>query len=283
MVTMNDQKVSMDFLNRFLFDARHPQLVIQCALLIFLIIWSDFSPQIEVVALIIGATLLTQFIFFKIFKIPSKDYRSPLATSFSLALLFKANIIWLYPLAGMVAMATKFLIRWEGKHVFNPSAAGIVLGLLLFPNHVWVSPGQWGSAALLGLVLVCLAAIVLSRSKSSDIALFFLGSWIFLLFARALWLGDPLSIPIHNLQSGALLIFAFFMLSDPMTIPNRRLGRFIFAALVAGLAFTLQYGFQIREALFYALFFISMMTPVLDYFFKGHRYRWKIFEGKNHD
>lgn len=273
----------MKFIRQFLLDARHPQLIIQSILLIFLIIWSDFAPRIEVIALTIAATLLTQFLFFKFFKIQSKDYRSPLATSISLSLLFKANIIWLYPLAGIAAMAMKFLVRWDGKHIFNPSAAGIVLGLILFPNQVWVSPGQWGSAALLGLVIVCLAAIVLNRSKTGDISLFFLGSWIFLLFARALWLGDPLSIPIHNLQSGALLIFAFFMLSDPMTIPNRRLGRFIFAIAVSGLAFTLQYGFQIREALFYALFFVSLMTPLLDYFFKGHIYRWKTCEGKKHD
>ncbi len=273
------EKISL-FLTDFLKDARHPQLIIQASLLVFLIVWSDFAPRLEVIALTIGATILTQFIFFKIFKIPSKDFRSPLATSISLSLLFKANIIWLYPLVGALAIATKFLIRWKGKHVFNPSAVGIVLGLVLFPDHVWVSPGQWGSALLLGFTLLCLAAIVLNRAKSSDIAFFFLGSWVLLNFVRALWLGDPFAIPFHNIQSGTLLIFAFFMLSDPMTIPDRRLGRFIFALAVAGLAFALQYGFQVREALFYALVAVCTMTPVLDYFFKGHRYRWKTVEGK---
>ena len=273
-------KFKDNIIGRILADARHPQLIIQASLLILLVVWSDFAPRLDAVIFTICAAIITQFIFFKIFKIPSNDYRSPLATSISLSLLFKANIIWLFPLVGAVAIASKFLIRWQGKHVFNPSAVAIVLGLIIFPNNVWVSPGQWGSALLLGFTLLCLAAVVLNRSKSSDIAFFFLGGWFFLNFARAIWLGDPLSIPIHNIQSGTLLIFAFFMLSDPMTIPNKRLGRLIFALAVAGLAFLLQYGFQIREALFYALVGISMTTPLLDYFFKGHRHRWKTSEGK---
>ena len=260
----------------FLADARHFQIMTLSALLILLIAWSDFAPRLEVVVLTVGATLLTQFIFFNFLKIPSMDMRSPLITSLSLCLLFKTNLIWLYPLAGAFAMATKFLIRVDNKHIFNPANAAIVLGLILFPSHVWVSPGQWGSAIWLGFALLCLAIIVLNRTGRADMALFFLGSWFFLLFARAIWLGDPLSIPLHNAQSGALLIFAFFMISDPMTIPDHRLGRFIFAFGVAGLAYILQYVLQLREAVFYALFVVCMTTPVLDYFLKDRRYHWKI-------
>lgn len=268
-------------LKQFLSDARHIQLSIQFLLLCVLFLFSDFAPSIAVILLTIGATLLTQFFCFRILKIPSTDYRSPLASSLSLVLLFKANLLWLYPLAGVMAMLSKFTLRWRGKHLFNPSAAAIVFGLLLFPDYVWVSPGQWGSAILFGLLLACLAALVLNKSKTADISLFFLAVWAVLLFGRALWLGDPFSIPMHNLQSGALLIFAFFMLSDPMTIPNTRVARFIFASGVAGVAFMLQYGFQIREALFYALFLVSFATPILDYLLKGHRYQWKVSEVKN--
>lgn len=255
-------------------DARHFQIVTLSILLVLLLVWGDFAPSLTVVALTMGSTILTQFLFFKFFKIPSMDMRSPFITSLSLCLLFKTNLIWVYPLIGAVAMATKFLIRWKGKHIFNPANAAIVLGLIFLPQHVWISPGQWGSAIWLGFGLICLAVMVLNRTGRADMSLFFLGSWFFLLFGRALWLGDPMSIPIHNAQSGALLIFAFFMVSDPMTTPDSRLARFIFAFIVAGIAFVLQYGFQIREAIFYALFAVCFITPALDYFFKGHRYRW---------
>ncbi|HPF78155.1 MAG TPA: RnfABCDGE type electron transport complex subunit D [Alphaproteobacteria bacterium] len=266
----------MNFLKSDFFkDARHFQIATLGSLLLLLLFWSDFAPRVEVIALTVASTILTQFLFFKFLKIPSNDYRSPFITSLSLCLLFKTNILWIYPLAGAVAMATKFLIRWDNKHVFNPANAAIVLGLILLPSHVWVSPGQWGSAVWLGFALISFATLVLNKAGRADIALFFLGSWFLLLFGRAIWLGDPMAIPFHNAQSGALLIFAFFMISDPMTTPNNRWGRLIFAFIVAALAFIFQYGFQIRESIFYALFLVCMTTPLIDYFLKDQKYQWR--------
>ncbi|MCI5059610.1 MAG: RnfABCDGE type electron transport complex subunit D [Alphaproteobacteria bacterium] len=256
-------------------DARHFQILILSSLLALLILWSDFAPEPHIILSVIATTLITQFIFYKIFKIKSRDYRSPFITSLSLCLLFKGSFLWLYPLAVVLAIGSKFLVRYNGKHIFNPANAGIVLCLLLLPDQVWVSPGQWGSVIWLGFVLICLAALVLSRAQRADIALFFLGAWFFLLLVRALWLGDPLSIPIHNAQSGALLIFAFFMISDPMTTPDHRLGRLLFACVVAILAFVLQYVFQLREAIFFALFFVCLSTPFIDMIFESDQYQWR--------
>lgn len=265
----------MQFNKEIFSDARHFQILTLGILLALLFLWSDFAPEIHVAAMIVTATLVTQFLFFKFLKIPSKDYRSPLITSLSLCLLFKTNILWLYPLAGVVAIASKFLIRCNKKHLFNPANLAIVTGLLFLPENVWVSPGQWGSLIWLGFGLVCLAIMVLSKAGRADMSLFFLGFWALLLFGRALWLGDPLTIPLHNLQSGALLIFAFFMISDPMTTPDHRIGRMVFAFFVAVAAYIMQYEFQIREAIFYALFMICLATPVLDYFLKNQRYQWR--------
>ncbi len=69
----------------------------------------------------------------------------------------------------------------------------------------------------------------------------FLASWVGLLFARAAWLGDPWAIPLHQLQSGAMLLFAFFMISDPKTTPDSRPGRLLFAFLVAAGAYYVQF------------------------------------------
>jgi len=265
----------MTLLNKITADPRHLQILTLSSLLLLLVFWSDFAPQIHIMTMIVGAALITQFLCFKFFKVPSHDYRSPLITSLSLALLFKTNLIWLYPAVAALAIASKFFIRVNKKHIFNPANGAIVAGLILLPDHVWVSPGQWGNAVWLGFALISLAVLVLSKAGRADMALFFLGSWFFLILARALWLGDPLSIPLHNAQSGALLIFAFFMVSDPMTTPNHRVGRFIFAFAVALIAYILQYVFQVREAIFYALFVMCMTTPMIDLFLKDGFYQWR--------
>jgi len=42
-------------------------------------------------------------------------------------------------------------------------------------------------------------------------------------------LGEPMTIPFHRLESGSLLLFTFFMISDPKTTPDSRIGRIAFA------------------------------------------------------
>ena len=74
---------------------------------------------------------------------------------------------------------------------------------------------------------------MVNRAARSDVTLAFLVFYLALVVGRSLWLGEPLAIPLHRLQSGALLLFAFFMISDPKTTPDSRAGRILFAALVA--------------------------------------------------
>jgi len=259
---------------RFLDDPRHFQIITLSSLLGLLLFWSDFAPSLFVFVLTVVSACLTQFAFVRFYKVKNLDFKSPLITSLSLTLLLKASALWIFPLAAFCAMASKFLVRFDAKHLFNPANFAIVSFLLLFPDMVWVSPGQWGSAIWLGFALVCLAVLVLSRARRADISLFFLGAWASLIFGRALWLGDPLDIPVHNMQSGALLIFAFFMISDPKTTPDSRVGRLIFAVMSAMIGFGLQYGFQVREGIFYGLFLTCLFTPFVDRFFKAQRYQW---------
>lgn len=256
-------------------DPRHFQIMTLSSLLFFLFFLYDFAPKVEILPLVIGSSLLTQYALTKHFNVPFYDFRSPLITSLSLCLLFKGAALWLYPLVAVLAIGSKFLIRTDDKHIFNPANFGIVSLLILFPDMVWISPGQWGSALWFGLALATFAIIVLTTARRGDMTLMFLGSWIFFVFGRALWLGDPLSIPILSMQSGALLIFAFFMISDPKSTPDHIGGRAIFAFATAAIGYVLQYHYQVREGLFFALFAMSMTTPLIDVFLKSKRYQWR--------
>ena len=87
-------------------------------------------------------------------------------------------------------------------------------------------------------------------------------------------LGDPLAIPLHQLQSGSLLIFTFFMISDPRTTPDSRLGRFIFALAVAALAHYLAFFLQMRPALYVALIALSPLILLIDRVLPAQRFQW---------
>jgi enediyne biosynthesis protein E5 len=254
-------------------DARHFQIVALSTLLAINFFWIDFGAKPLYSALAISSALLTQIICSRLFGLPKLDLRSPLITGLSLSLLLRANEPWLPAIAGFIGIASKFVLRIDGRHIFNPAGFAIVV-LLFASGGVWISPGQWGSSLWLATLLVFFAILVLQAAQRSDIALFFLGSHAALLLARAVWLGDPLAIPLHQLQSGSLLIFTFFMISDPKTTPNSRAARFLFAFTVAAAAHYLAFFMQMRPALYVALIALSPLTPLLNRIIPGTQFLW---------
>src|SRR5215467_9047439 len=125
-------------------DARHYQIVALSTLLIYNIGWLDFGARPLNSALAIASSLLTQALCSRYYGLPNIDLRSPLITGLSLSLLLRADEAWLHALAGIIAILSKFVLRIDGKHVFNPAGFAIV-ALLASPGGVWISPGQWGS------------------------------------------------------------------------------------------------------------------------------------------
>jgi Na+-translocating ferredoxin:NAD+ oxidoreductase RnfD subunit len=107
----------------------------------------------------------------------------------------------------------------------------------------------------------------------------FLACFLALCAARLLWLDPPLArgftLLTHQSQSGALLLFAFFMISDPMTIPNRPSMRLLYAALVAGGAFLWQFYWYKPNGLIWALFFATPLVPLLDRLAPAAKHAWR--------
>lgn len=201
------------------------------------------------------------------------DWRSPLITALSLTLMLRVDNWGWAVLAAILAIGSKFLIRVNGKHLFNPSNFAIV-ALLLATDHVWVSPGQWGSYLWLFGLICCLGQLVIYRASRSVLGIGFLLCYLGLLTGRALWLGDPMAIPLHQLQNGALLIFSFFMISDPRATPDSPAGQFGFALLTAALALFFQFELYNFNHLFYALALASLTTPLWDRLFPQAPYQW---------
>ncbi|MBT8078467.1 MAG: RnfABCDGE type electron transport complex subunit D [Gammaproteobacteria bacterium] len=201
------------------------------------------------------------------------DARSALVTSLSLTLLLRTDSIALAAAAALIAIGSKFVVRINNKHIFNPANFAIV-SLVILTDDAWVSTGQWGSATIGALALACLGFIVLTRAKRAETTISFLVAFAALLLLRSWWLSDPLVIALHHLQNGALLIFSFFMISDPKTTPNSADGRIIYGIFVATVAFAIQFIWYEPNGPILALILASPLVPVIDAFRAGPAYRW---------
>jgi len=254
-------------------DPRHYQIAVLSSLLIYGVGWLSFDVSIEQIAILLGTVLATQYICAQLPGQAAFDPRSPLISGLSLCLLLRTNNPLLLFVAAAATVASKFTLRWNNKHIFNPTNFGIVL-MLVLTGDVWVSPAQWGSKLHFAFLMACLGGMVIHRAMRSDVSYAFLLSYAAILFGRAIWLGDPWTIPLKQLQSGALLLFTFFMISDPKTTPDSRAGRILFALLVAAGAAYVQFGLYRTNGLLWSLALLSMSTPLIDYLFPGTKYRW---------
>ncbi|MGH7897488.1 MAG: RnfABCDGE type electron transport complex subunit D [Candidatus Binatia bacterium] len=233
----------------------------------------DFSIRPEQIALTFAAGLAAQWLGDRLRHAPNPSLRSAVITSFSLSLLLRADNLWAHPLAAAMAIGGKFVLRHQGKHLFNPGNLGVILALLLVPG-TWVSPGQWGDDLALAAWFVALGGVVVVRARRSDVSLVFLAAYLGALGLRVAWLGQAAAVWLHQLQSGALLLFAFFMISDPMTIPNHVRGRAAHAVLVAAIAYHWQFSLYRPNALVWALFIAAPAVPLWDALWPAAKYEW---------
>lgn len=221
---------------------------------------------------IVVTALLTQLACTRIWRLPAFDPKSALISALSLCLLLRTNEVGVAIAGAWVAVASKFLLRWNDKHVFNPT--NLALCVMLASGAAWVSPGQWGNAAFLAFLFGCIGMAVVYRAERSDVTVAFFTFYAALVFGRSIWLGEPLTIPMHRLESGALLLFGFFMISDPRTTPDSRAGRVLFAGLVALGAWYIQFRMFRTNGLLWSLVAVSLLTPLVDWLFHGKRYVW---------
>lgn len=254
-------------------DPRWFQLAVLGSLVTYGLTVMHFDLPLAQVAVTIGTALAAQVACSRIARLPRLELKSALISSLSLCLLLRTSWLPLAALASVIAIASKFVIRAHDKHVFNPTNLALAV-LLATSDRVWVSAGQWGSAAVFAAALALAGLVVVQRSARSDVTVAFLGFYLALVFGRSLYLGEPMTIPFHRLQSGALVLFAFFMISDPRTTPDARWARVLFAAAVAYGAWYVQFRMFRTNGLVWSLVGVSALTPLLDRLLAGPRFEW---------
>jgi Na+-transporting NADH:ubiquinone oxidoreductase subunit NqrB len=256
-------------------DIRLWQLLIMAALLLSGVWFRDFSLLPTQITLTFAAGLTTQWFCLRQFKLQQFGFLSAMITCFGLCLLLRSSTLWVHPVVASLAIASKFLIRPQGAHLFNPANLGVVLGLTFFP-HTWVTSGQWGADLSTALWLIAAGFWVARNAQRLDITGYFLLFYASLfLLIRVAWYGYGLPVFFHQFQNGALLLFAFFMISDPMTIPRHHKARMIHAAVVAVLAYIWQYQLYGNQGIIWGLFLATPLVPLWNRLLPAPRYQWR--------
>lgn len=267
-------------------DARWFQLLFLTSFLVLGALARDFALTGEQVFLTLSSALLTQAAWQWGMDLPGQKswsgYLSALVSSLGICILVRADNAWAHPLLASLAMSSKYLIRSGParcrSHVLNPANLAAFAAWAWLPG-AWLSPGQWGTDSLAALWFMALGGLVTQRISRWDVSLSFLAAWALLLGLR-LWALDYAWNPgaamwQQQVGNGAVLLFAFFMISDPMTTPQRRSARIGYALLVALGAFGWQYLLFRPHGLIVVLFLSSWLVPLCNHLWPQARFAWQ--------
>lgn len=241
-------------------DPRIPFFALLCVYLILGITVLGFNRNpVQILSTIILACALDMLLHY-IFK--GKTLLFPLSaaiTGASLSILVNyAHGLW-YPIVPIFfAIASKYLLTFNGRHVFNPSLFGIVLSLLIADGMISAAPAyQWGGSIAVAIFIVTAALIlfVFKIQRTTLIVSFLVFYFIALAFRAWLtrWHMPPETWFMGALTSPAFYLFAFFMITDPVTSPAGRNGQILMALIIVIIDLGL-HKIQAYSTLFYAGF-----------------------------
>src|SRR5687768_15930593 len=168
----------------FALDPRYFQVIFQAIFLSYGILFLHWSADWQHYIISIGGCLLCQYTadsirskrLLRLFEFDRWGF-SVLISAMSLCLLLKTNDWYVSLLAAFLTVGSKYILRFNKKHIFNPSAFGIVATLLL-TKDAWLSPAQWGSNAVIFFFVVTLGTIVVTKVQKLDVSLAFLFTFI---------------------------------------------------------------------------------------------------------
>ena len=258
-------------------DPRDYQLIFLSLFLTSGLLWLGWSDELIRIPIILVGAMITQWAFEKFYlkRKSTEGIKSAVITALSLCILFRANNLFTYALVAFIAIASKFVLRDEQRHFFNPANFGIIIILLIFPDG-WVSPGQWGVQQSWPILIGLPGLIVISRAGRVDTAFAFLITLLTADAYRILFhLNWEPSVLMHKYASGSLLLFTFFMITDPVSTPRNKTIRIIWASGIGLATFYGQNFLFFHTAPLYCLFFFSALTPLLNKLFPAPQFNWE--------
>jgi Na+-translocating ferredoxin:NAD+ oxidoreductase RnfD subunit len=220
--------------------------------------------------LAIVAAMLAEVVLGRIFMGKWPHLASAYITGISVGILVRSPAFWPFALGALISITSKYVLRFRGRHLWNPSNFGISVLLFLAGDIVASLSIQWGNFLLPLLVIWVLGAVIIWRLRRFHIT----GTYVvfFLLFAaiRSYMIGSPLLSEISPITGPEYQLFIFFMITDPKTTVKGWKGQCLVAFSVALVEMLMRLD-RVIYAPFYALFFVGPAALLIEMWIESRR------------
>jgi enediyne biosynthesis protein E5 len=180
----------------------------------------------------------------------------------SIGMLVRSPEIWPYALCSAISITSKYLIRVDGRHIWNPSNLGIVAMLVLASDTVASLSVQWGNTWLPMVTVWLFGAVIIHSLGRFHITLTYVMSFIAFAAVRAAVTGHPFLAEAAPITGPMYQLYIFFMITDPKTTVRTKKGQVLVAFLVAAMEAALRL-LQFVHAPYYALFIVGPVAMLI--------------------
>ncbi len=203
-----------------------------------------------------------------------RDLSSAYVSGISAGILVRSPMIWPFALCAAISIASKYALRFRGRHIWNPTNFGIVVMLLIASDSMAVLSIQWGNNMWAMLVIWIVGFVTISRINRFNICGTYVASFIIFSWIRSLFTGDVFMAEIAPLTGPMYQLFVLFMITDPKTTVKSRTGQYIVAFMIA----LVEMFFRMGEAVyapFYALFIVGPIALLIEMWISDREKRGK--------
>jgi len=174
----------------------------------------------------------------------------------SIGMLIRSPEVWPYALCAAISITSKYVLRMDGRHLWNPSNFGIVAMLVLASDVVASLSVQWGNNLLPMAVVWLFGSVIIHRLGRFHITLTYVASFLAFSLLRAAITGHPWPAEVAPLTGPMYQLFIFFMVTDPKTTVSTKRGQCLVVFLVAAMEAALRL-LEFVHAPYYALFIVG--------------------------
>jgi len=177
-------------------------------------------------------------------------------TGISVGILTRSPFYWPYFLISFISIASKYVLRLDGRHLWNPSNFGVSAVLFMAPATVSLLSIQWGNTLWPMVVIWILGTAIVWRVGRLHISATYVASFLMFSFIRSVVTGTPWLATVAPITGPMYQLFIFFMVTDPKTTVRSTSGQCVVAFAVALVEAILRLA-QVVYAPFYALFLVG--------------------------
>ncbi len=213
--------------------------------------------------LAIGTAICAELILSRIVFGKWPHLASAYITGISVGILVRSPAFWPYALCALLSITSKYVLRYRGRHLWNPSNFGISALLFLAGDAAASLSIQWGNYVLPMVAIWALGAIIVWRVRRFHITATYVVSFLVFAFIRSWINGNPWQAEVAPLTGSEYQLFIFFMITDPRTTVRSVKGQCLVAFSVALVEMALRLN-QVVYAPFYALFLVGPTALLIE-------------------